>query len=114
MTSLGHSACLVAISKMSKHSSCLELDDEPDKPDKHDKTKLTNNLTELKLSSKGSRTKNIEKIYKTWALEIKGFLSLNQYNKMLCYFCHKCLTTFGVMQYGFLIVEGYLLHKKQV
>ena len=59
MTSLGHSACLVAISKMSKQSSCLELDDEPDEPDKHDETKITNNLTELKLSSKGSRTENI-------------------------------------------------------
>ena len=56
MTSLGHSACLMAILKMSKHPSCLELDDEPDK---HDETKITNNLTELKLSSKGSRTENI-------------------------------------------------------
>ena len=59
MTSLGHSAYLVAISKMSKHSSCLELDDEPDEPEKHDETKITNNFTELKLSSKGSRTENI-------------------------------------------------------
>ena len=60
MTSVGHSACLVAISKMSKHSSCLKLDDEPDEPDKHDKTtKITNNLTELKLTSKGSRTENV-------------------------------------------------------
>ena len=59
VTSLGHSARLVAISKMSKHSSCLEISDEPDKPNKHDKTEKTNNLTELKLSSKGLRTKNI-------------------------------------------------------
>ena len=38
VTSLGHSARLVAISKMSKHSSCLEISDEPDKPNKHDET----------------------------------------------------------------------------
>ena len=41
---------------MSKHFSCLLVDDGPDKPDK---TEGTNNLTELKLSSKGLKTENI-------------------------------------------------------
>ena len=56
---------------MSKHSSCLELDDEPDKPDKHDETKITNNFTKLNLSSKGSRTENIKKkSIKLWPLKL--------------------------------------------
>ena len=42
VTSLGHSARLVAISKMSKHSSCLEHNDEPDEPKEHDKTEEKN------------------------------------------------------------------------
>ena len=37
VTSLGHSARLVAILKMSKHSGCLELNDELDEPNEHDK-----------------------------------------------------------------------------
>ena len=114
VTSLGHSACLVAISKMSKHSSCFELDDESDEPDKHDKTKNKNNKKKWlnwSYHQKVLGQKILYKIYKTWALEIKCFFL---WTNILCYFCHKGFTTFGVMQYVFLIVEGYLLHEKHV